>query len=90
LSLRRSPPNRKIADSPSETETIGAPKSWRKALRELQASNGVAVYTVNGQIVNRTSAVMDSTGKPVTAGYIAWQAEQAEVYYRNLRIQVLP
>jgi hypothetical protein len=55
----------------------------------LQANAGVAVYTVNGHVVNKTLSVSDSTGKPVTTGYIAWQAEQAEVYYRNLRIQVI-
>jgi Domain of Unknown Function (DUF1080) len=57
---------------------------------QLQVNGGTAVYTVNGHIVNRTTSVMDSSGKAVTSGYIAWQAEQAEVYYRNLRLQVLP
>lgn len=56
---------------------------------ELQVDGGAATYIVNGHVVNRVLSVMDKTGKPVTAGPIAWQAEQAEVYYRNLRIQVL-
>jgi Domain of Unknown Function (DUF1080) len=66
----------------------GEGSDWNSCL--LQADNGAATYTVNGHIVNQTTAVMDSSGKPVTSGYIAWQGEQAEVYYRNLRIQVLP
>ena len=68
--------------------TTGAGSDWNTCL--LQVDNGAAVYSVNGHIVNRTSAVMDSSGKPVTTGNIAWQGEQAEVFYRNLRMQVLP
>lgn len=60
---------------------------------ELQVNGGTAVYIVNGHIVNRVLAVNDSsagTGMPVTSGPIALQAEHAEVFYRNVRIQVLP
>jgi hypothetical protein len=60
---------------------------------ELQVDGGTAVYIVNGEIVNEVLAVNDrsgSTGKPVTAGPIALQAEHSEVFYRNIRIQVLP
>ena len=57
---------------------------------ELQVDGGAAVYLVNGHIVNRVLSVTDKTGKPVTSGPIAFQAEHAEVYYRNIRIQVLP
>ena len=56
----------------------------------MQVNGDSAVYTVNGHIVNRLSNVQSASGTPVTSGPIAWQAEQAEVYYRNLRIQVLP
>jgi hypothetical protein len=65
----------------------GEGSDWNSC--QLQADSGVATYTVNGHVVNKTLSVMDSSGKPVTSGYIAWQAEQAEVYYRNLRIQVV-
>ena len=61
---------------------------WNSLL--LQVDGGSAVYSVNGHIVNRVLSVMDKNGNPVTSGPIAWQAEQAEVFYRNLRIQVLP
>lgn len=61
---------------------------WTPCL--LEVDDGMAVYTVNGHIVNRVLSVMDAKGQPVNSGPIAWQAEQAEVYYRNLRIEVLP
>jgi hypothetical protein len=66
--------------------STGAGTDWNSCL--LQVDTGTAVYTVNGHIVNQVLAVMDKTGTPVTSGPIAWQAESAEVYYRNLRIQV--
>jgi hypothetical protein len=56
----------------------------------MEVKDGTAVYSVNGHVVNRVLSVTDATGKPVNAGPIAWQAEQAEVYYRHLRIEVLP
>jgi hypothetical protein len=67
--------------------TDGAGTDWNSCL--LQVNGGAAVYTVNGHIVNQTLSVLDNTGKAVTSGPVAWQAEQAEVYYRNLQIQVL-
>jgi Domain of Unknown Function (DUF1080) len=66
----------------------GVGSDWNTCL--LQVNAGTATYTVNGHIVNRTLGVMNSAGTAVTSGFMAWQAEQAEVYYRNLRIQVLP
>jgi hypothetical protein len=68
--------------------STGVGSDWNSCL--LQVDNGTAAYSVNGHIVNRTLGVMDTKGNPVTSGPVAWQAEQAEVYYRNLRIQVLP
>lgn len=61
---------------------------WTPCLLEVDA--GKAVYSVGGHIVNRVLGVMDAKGQPVNAGPIAWQAEQAEVFYRHLRIEVLP
>lgn len=66
----------------------GVGSDWNTCL--LQVDGGTSTYTVNNHVVNGTSAVMDKTGAPVTSGPVAWQGEQAEVYYRNLRIQVLP
>ena len=68
--------------------STGEGSDWNTCL--LQVNNGVSTYSVNGHVVNGTLSVMDSSGKAVTSGPMAWQGEQAEVYYRNLRIQVLP
>jgi hypothetical protein len=57
---------------------------------KLEVNGDSAVYTVSGHVVNRVTKVTNAAGTPVTSGPIAWQAEQAEVFYRNLRIQVLP
>jgi hypothetical protein len=67
-------------------QSTGAGTDWNSCL--LQVDGGTAVYTVNGHVVNRVLKVMDKNGNPVTSGPIGWQAEQAEVYYRNLQIQV--
>ena len=64
------------------------PGDWTPCM--LEVNGGTATYTVNGHIVNRVLSVLDAKGQPVSSGPIAWQAEQAEVYYRNLRIEVLP
>jgi hypothetical protein len=56
---------------------------------ELQVDGGAAVYLVNGHVVNKVLSVTDKSGKAVTSGPIALQAEHAETYYRNIRIQVL-
>jgi hypothetical protein len=59
---------------------------------ELQVSGGAAVYVVNGHVVNKIVGVNDrsgTTGVPITAGPIALQAEHAEVFYRNIRIEVV-
>jgi hypothetical protein len=64
------------------------PGDWTPCLLEVNA--GEAVYSVNGHIVNRVLSVMDAKGQPVSSGPIAWQAEQAEVFYRYLRLEVLP
>jgi len=52
-----------------------------------------AEYKVNGTVVNRVFNMECNTGgtwKPLDRGPIALQAEFAEVYFRNIRIKVLP
>jgi hypothetical protein len=52
-----------------------------------------AEYKVNGTVVNRVFSMECNEGgnwKPLDHGPIALQAEFAEVYFRNLRIKVLP
>ncbi len=64
------------------------PNDWNSV--QLQADAGAAVFIVNGRVVNKVLGSMTSSGAAVTAGPIALQAEHAEVFYRNIRIQVLP
>ncbi|HYO97707.1 MAG TPA: DUF1080 domain-containing protein [Polyangiaceae bacterium] len=61
---------------------------WNSLL--LEVNGGTAVFNVNGQVVNRVLSVMDRDGNPIISGPIAFQAEHAETFYRNIRIQVLP
>lgn len=61
---------------------------WNDILLEVDA--GAATYSVNGHVVNRVLKVMDKTGKAVTSGPLAFQAEHAEVFYRNIGILELP
>lgn len=73
---------------PNDYMNANPEAGWNTSLMEVDGQ--AAVFHVNGHIVNRVLSIMDSAGEPVSSGPIAWQAEQAEVYYRNLRIQVLP
>jgi Domain of Unknown Function (DUF1080) len=57
---------------------------------ELSVTGDSAVYFVNGQMVNKVFNIQDRNGNRVTSGPIALQAEHAEVFYRNVRLQVLP
>lgn len=56
---------------------------------EMRVDGGTAVFLVNGNVVNRVLSTMDRAGSPISSGPIALQAEHAEVFYRNIRIQVL-
>ena len=55
---------------------------------ELIVRGDSAVHIVNGEVVNRGEHLR-SSGKPLTAGRIAFQAEGAEVYYRNIELKPL-
>ena len=61
---------------------------WNDILLEVEA--GAATYSVNGHVVNRVLKVMDKQGKAVTSGPLAFQAEHAEVFYRNIAILEQP
>ena len=77
-----------MTDADGGISANGYGTGWNTCL--LQANAGVATYTVNGHVVNQTLGVMDQTGTAVLSGPVGWQAESSEVYYRSLRIQVLP
>jgi len=52
-----------------------------------------ATYTVNGEVANKLTNMEwnnNGTWTPLDHGPIALQAEFAELYFRNVRIQVLP
>jgi hypothetical protein len=57
---------------------------------ELTVLADTAVYVVNGHLVNRVFNIQDRNGNRVIAGPIALQAEYNEVFYRNIRLQVMP
>ncbi|HEX2876672.1 MAG TPA: DUF1080 domain-containing protein [Polyangiaceae bacterium] len=61
---------------------------WNQIL--LEVNGGTATYTVNGKLANKVLAVTSTAGQAVTSGPLALQAEHAEVFYRNIRIQELP
>lgn len=61
---------------------------WNQIL--LEVNGATATFTVNGKIANKVLAVTSTAGQAVTSGPIALQAEHAEVFYRNIRIQELP
>lgn len=55
---------------------------------ELIVRGNEATHIVNGTIVNK-GTIRDSSGNPLTRGRILFQAEGAEVYYRNIEIKPL-
>ena len=55
---------------------------------ELTVRGDSAVHIVNGEVVNRGEQLR-SSGKPLTAGRVAFQVEGAEVYYRNIELKPL-
>jgi hypothetical protein len=60
---------------------------------EAIVDGGSATHIVNGQVVNRCTNISQpgpgDTWVPLTAGKIAFQAEGAEVFYRNIEIKPL-
>ncbi len=55
---------------------------------EIIVKGDETIHIVNGEVVNRGERLR-SSGKPLTAGRIAFQAEGAEVYYRNIELKPL-
>jgi hypothetical protein len=60
---------------------------------EVVVNGGSARHIVNGKVVNRCTAIQQpgegDAWMPLTAGRIAFQAEGAEVFYRNIEIKRL-
>ena len=55
---------------------------------EIIVRGDETIHIVNGEVVNRGSNIR-SGGKPLTEGRILFQAEGAEVYYRNIELKPL-
>ncbi len=55
---------------------------------EIIVKGDETIHIVNGEVVNRGKDLRGG-GKPLTAGRILFQAEGAEVYYRNIELKPL-
>ena len=84
------PPNLNKGGPASET---GAATEWNVVELTVHGSKD-AEYKVNGTVVNGLTDMEYDTGggnfAPLDKGPIAVQAEFAEVYFRNIKIKVLP
>ncbi len=56
---------------------------------EVIVRGNSATHVVNGAVVNRADSITTKAGAPVTTGKIAFQAEAAEMWYRNIEIKLL-
>jgi hypothetical protein len=63
-------------------------EGWNAVRVEVRGSESAKFY-VNGHLVNEIKNFKDANGKPLDKGWIALQAEGAELTYRNIRIQEL-
>lgn len=84
--------------STGESKTIGEEKDfesvrhgpsvekegWNKVKVVLKGDTGQ--FFLNEQLLNEFKGAKDKDGKPLTEGFIALQAEGAEVTYRNFQI----
>ena len=67
-----------------ETESL---TDWNTV--DVFVDNDAAVVLVNGVVVNRVTNIRSGDGSVLNAGKIAFQAEGAEVFYRNIGIKPL-
>jgi hypothetical protein len=61
--------------------------SWNTV--EIIADGDTAVVIVNGAVVNRVTNIKKGDGSSLSSGKIAFQAEGAEIYYRDIEIKPL-
>ncbi len=78
-------PRREFSHGPRQ---LGADRAGWNTVR-VEVRGTAARYFVNGQRVNEIRQAVFG-GQPCKEGFIGFQAEHAEVTYRNLRIRVLP
>ncbi len=70
----------------AKSQTRDSLTGWNTV--ELIVQGNEATHIVNGTVVNK-GTLKDSSGNPLTRGRILFQAEGAEVYYRNIEIKSL-
>jgi uncharacterized protein len=80
--LKKDTGGRVIKSSTQDTLT-----GWNTV--EVIVRGASSTHIVNGVVVNR-SFNQTLNGQPLTSGHIAFQAEGAEITYRNIRIKELP
>jgi hypothetical protein len=70
-----------------KSETRDRLTDWNTV--EVIADGDAAVVIVNGKVVNRVTNIKKGDGSRLAGGRIAFQAEGAEVYYRDIMIKPL-
>lgn len=70
----------------AKSQTKDSLTGWNTV--EVIVRGNEATHIVNGTVVNK-GTIKDSSGNPLTKGRILFQAEGAEVYYRNIEIKAL-
>lgn len=69
----------------AKSQTQDSQSGWNTV--ELIVTGDKAVHIVNGSVVNRGERLRSAGGGALTRGRILFQAEGAEVYYRNIEIK---
>jgi hypothetical protein len=70
-----------------KSETNESLTDWNTV--EVIADGATVVVIVNGTVVNRVTNVKNGDGSPLNVGKIAFQAEGAEIFYRDIGIKPL-
>lgn len=68
------------------------PTEWNIVELTVHGSKD-ATYMMNGEVANRVTDMEcqeNGTWRPLSSGPIALQAEYAEIYFRNIKIKILP
>ncbi|HEX8916011.1 MAG TPA: family 16 glycoside hydrolase, partial [Humisphaera sp.] len=70
-----------------KSKTVDRLTDWNTV--DVIVEGDSAVTMVNGVVVNRATNIKGPDGLPLTEGRIAFQAEGAEVWYRNVQVKPL-
>ncbi len=67
--------------------TYDSAQEWNTA--EITVQGNTATHAINGVVNNRAYSLYSPDGSPLTSGRILFQAEGAEIFYRNIEIRKL-